>query len=173
MSDFLELVGRRESCRDYSGAPVGKEDLLRCIEAARLAPSACNGQPWSFVVVTNEQMRGELVKVTQPFTKAAGAFIVLVEEKPSFQTKVVNKLKQQDYTQVDIGIAASHMCLAATERGLATCMLGWFNEKKIKELLNIPASKRVRLVISVGYATSHETKPKKRKDLDMLLNVVE
>ena len=118
-------------------------------------------------------MRAELVKLTQPFAKGAGAFIVLVEEKPSFQTKVVNKLKQQDYTQLDIGIAASHICLAATELGLGTCMLGWFNEKKIKERLAIPASKRVRLVISIGHPTSAEIKPKKRKNMDEILSVLD
>ncbi|TCK92685.1 nitroreductase [Natranaerovirga hydrolytica] len=173
MEDFFELVLNRESCRSYKGEPVKKEDLIKCIETARLAPSACNGQPWKFVIVTNDKIIEECVKLTQPFTKNAGAFIIIVEEKPSFQTKIVNKFKEQDYTQVDIGIVTSHICLAATELGMSTCMLGWFNEKKIKELLNISVSKRVRLVISVGYATNQEVKPKKRKDLSQILTFVE
>lgn len=173
MKDFFELVQARESCREYTGELVDKQDLLRCIEAGRLAPSACNGQPWSFIVVTQEQLKEECVKLTQPFTKKAGAFIVIVEEKPSFPTKIVNKFKEQDYTQVDIGIVASHLCLAAAQLGLATCMLGWFNEKRLKELLSIQSSKRVRLVISVGYAAKPEVKTKKRKEIGRILTLMD
>ncbi|MGG7076619.1 nitroreductase family protein [Clostridium sardiniense] len=173
MNNFFELIETRESCRNYTGDSIEKEKLIKCIEAARLAPSACNGQPWQFYLVTNSDIKSKLVKLTQSSSKNASAFIVILEEKPKLQTKIVNNLKNQEYTQVDIGIAASHVCLAATELGLSTCMLGWFNEDKIKELLNISPSKRIRLIISVGYSSNKEPSKKNRKSLDKILNIID
>ena len=173
MSDFFDLINERESCRAYTGEPVEKELILKCIDAARLAPSTCNGQPWYFYLVLNDQMKTEMVKATQSFTTKAGAFIVMLEEKPTLPTKIANKFKDQDFTQIDLGIAATHICLAATQLGLSTCMIGWFSEEKIKKLLDVPKNKRVRLVISVGYDDNQETREKKRKDLDKLLTIID
>ncbi len=173
MNNFFELIEKRESCRSYTGESIEKETLIKCIEAARLAPSACNGQPWQFYVITNPDIKSKLVKLTQASSNNASAFIVVLEEKPKLQTKIVNNLKNQEYTQVDIGIASSHICLAATELGLSTCMLGWFNEDKIKELLNINSSKRIRLIMSVGYSAKEEPLKKTRKSLDKILTIID
>jgi nitroreductase len=173
MSDFLDLVLRRESCREFNDEPASKEDLLKCIEAGQMAPSAMNAQPWFFYVVVNDKIRTELVKAIQSFNSKAGAIIVIVEEKPCLAVKYINKFKVQDYTQIDIGIVASHICLAATELGLATCMLGLFDEEKIKKVLNISPAKRIRLLISVGYASNKEPRKKKRKRIDEILNYIE
>lgn len=173
MNNFFELIEKRESCRNYTVEPIEKEKLIECIQAARLAPSACNGQPWQFYLITNSDIKSKLVKLTQASSKNASAFIVVLEEKPKLQTKIVNNLKNQEYTQVDIGIAASHICLAATELGLSTCMLGWFNEDKIKKLLNMKCSDRIRLVISVGYSTKKEPSKKTRKSLNKILTIID
>lgn len=177
MSNFFELIEKRESCRAYSDKAVEKEKLIKCIEAARLAPSACNSQPWSFVVVNGEKC-AEVAKCTQKsgmnkFTDGAKAFIVISEEKATLSAKIAGFIASQSYAQIDIGIATSHICHAATELGLSTCILGWFDEAKLAEVLNLPKSKRIRLVISVGYAKETELRVKKRKELEEIFKYVD
>lgn len=178
MSNFFELVEKRESCRNYSDKPVTKEQLIKCISAARLAPSACNSQPWSFIVVNNRKKAVELAKCTQSmgmnkFTDNAPAFIVITEEKANLSATVGAKFKKQEYAQMDIGIATAHICYSATEQGLSTCIIGWFNEKSVKELLNIHEDKRVRLIISIGYANYQNLRNKSRKNLDDIMQYLE
>ena len=177
MSNFFELIEKRESCRAYSEKEVEKEKLIKCIEAARLAPSACNSQPWSFVVVNGEKSP-DVAKCTQKggmnkFTNGAKAFIVISEENATLSAKIASIISSQTYAQIDIGIATSHICHAATEQGLSTCILGWFDEKKLAEVLNLPKNKRIRLVISVGYAAEGELRTKKRKAIDDICQYVE
>ena len=106
------------------------------------------------------------------FTDKTQAFIVISEEKATLSAKIAGFVASQSYAQIDIGIATSHICHAATEQGLSTCILGWFDEKKLIELLNLPNNKRIRLVIAVGYAESDELRTKKRKDLDEIMTYV-
>lgn len=174
MESFFDLVSRRESCRNFSGASVEKEDLLKCIDAARLAPSACNSQPWSFIAITNQDLVSALAKQTQQaFTQKSGALIAVLEEKPNIKANLGMAIKNHDFVQMDIGSAASHICLAATQLGLATCILGWFNEGKVKELLDLPRSRRIRLLICVGHAATSQIRDKKRKSLAEVLIVKE
>ncbi len=171
MNDFFNLLLTRQSCRDFSGKAVNKEDLLRCIEAGRIAPSACNAQPWFFYVVINEDLKDKVAEAAQSFNKKAGAFIVIVEEKVDLPQKI-GDYKLKNYSQVDIGITASYICLAATQLGLATCMLGLFHEDKIKAVLNIPDEQRISLLISVGYAASKEIRKKQRKGINQILKYI-
>jgi len=177
MSDFFELVNKRESCRAYNTKEVEKEKLIKCIEAARLSPSACNSQPWTFVVATGEKGK-EVAKCTQKsginkFTDNCPAFIVIIEEQASLSSKIAEVVTSQHYAQIDIGIVATHICYAALEQGLSTCILGWFDEKKLADAVNVPKSKKIRLVISVGYAENDSLRTKKRKDLDDILTFIE
>lgn len=168
--DYFDLIEKRESCRAFNGTMVEKALVIRCLEAARLAPSACNGQPWRFIMVTKPESVTALSQCMPPFNRLAGAMIVILEAKPSLMTTLGNKLKNQDFTQIDIGIAASYLTLAATELGLSSCIIGWFDEKRVKSLFQIPKEQRIRLIISLGYTDAHQTKPKHRKDLkDMVL----
>ena len=82
-------------------------------------------------------------------------------------------VKKQHYAQMDIGIVTAHICLAATDIGLSTCILGWFNEKQVASLLNINENKRIRLIIAVGYAANDTLRDKKRKELGEILTVIE
>lgn len=177
MSDFFELVNKRESCRAYLKKEVEKEKLIKCIEAARSAPSACNSQPWSFIIATGEKGK-EVAKCVQKggmnkFTDACPAFIVICEEHASLSMRIAETIASQHYAQMDIGIATAHICYAATEQGLSTCILGWFDEKKLAEAVGITNPKRIRLVISVGYAENDSLRPKKRKELDDILTFAE
>ncbi len=171
MGVFTELVNRRESCRNFAPKPVENEKLRVMVETARLAPSACNSQPWNFLVVNNPELSRKLAKCTQgmgmnQFTDNCPAFIVVSEYKANLSAKLGGLVKEQQYAQIDIGIAAAHLCFAALEQGLSTCILGWFNEEKIKELFSLPKDKRIRLVVAVGYAENGQLRPKRRKDLD-------
>lgn len=165
-----DIVEERYSCRKYIEKAVDKELIYKCIETARLAPSACNSQPWKFHVVLDDSKRKELVKLTQPFTKNS-AFIIVEERKPNFPEKIVNKLKKQDFTKTDIGIACSYLVLQASELGLATCMIGYFNEDKIKKLLNIDIKVRLRLVICIGYPDESEKRKLIRKEVNEIMEI--
>lgn len=168
---FFALIEARESCRAYAERPVEHEKLMRCLQAARLAPSACNSQPWSFIAVETVALAEKIAKHTQSvgmnkFTDGCRCFVVVVEEKATLSARLGGKVKDQDYASIDIGMASLQLCLAATVQGLSTCILGWFDEQKLKPLLGVPADRRIRLVICVGYAQAHEPRAKVRKPLE-------
>ena len=171
---FLEILLQRQSVRGYSDRPVEPEKLARCLEAARMAPSACNAQPWKFVVVDDPQLKervagyttsGPLVPMNH-FTRQAPLLVVIVRENPNLTSKIGTMLKDKPYTLMDIGIVALQFCLQATAECLGSCIMGWFNEKKVKELLHIPDSKRAELIITLGYPSSQTLRPKIRKKID-------
>jgi nitroreductase len=171
---FLEILVQRQSVRGYSDRSVEPEKLERCLEAARMAPSACNAQPWKFVVVDDPQLKdrvagyttsGPLVPMNH-FTRQAPLLVVVVRESPNLTSKIGTMLKDKPYTLMDIGIVALQFCLQATAEGLGSCILGWFNEAKVKELLQIPKNKRAELIITLGYPSSQTLRPKVRKKLD-------
>jgi nitroreductase len=174
--DFLELVSSRQSVRAFDpDRIVEKEKLDRIIEIARLAPSACNAQPWSFVLVDEPELKNKVADATSSrvlgmnhFTKQAPVHLLLVEEKVNVSSGIGGWIKKKDYAQMDLGIVAAHIVLAAQEEGLATCIVGWFDEDKVKDLLHIPSSKRVWLDIVIGYGTQPLRK-KSRKPVDKIL----
>ena len=165
--NFIKLVNNRFSVRKYKNIPVERDKILRCLEAARLSPSACNSQPWHFVVVDNPVETAALAnKTTLPlsklnqFVKGAPVIIVLVAEKPVLSAQIGGMIKKKPYYLMDIGMAAEHFCLQAAEEGLGTCMLGWFNERAVKEYLAVPKNKSVPLLITLGYPEK-DTPPNK------------
>ncbi len=172
---FLDLVKARQSVRKYLDKPVEREKIERCLEAARLAPSASNSQPWSFIVVDDPKLKEAVAKETfsqlisfNHFSLQAPVLIILISERSGFLNKVAEAIKDKQFSLIDIGITAEHFCLQATEEGLGTCILGWFNEKGVKKLLNISPSKRVELIITMGYPESNQIRPKKRKSIDQI-----
>ena len=173
--DFLELVKARQSDRAYDkNRPVEEEKLERILEAARLAPSACNAQPWKFVVVNDPALSIEVGKASaglgmNKFAKDAPVHILIVEESMNVTSLLGSKIKDKYFPLVDIGIAASHICLAAEAEGLGSCILGWFDERKIKELVGIPQKTRLLLDITIGYSLKPK-KPKVRKPKEKVIS---
>ena len=170
-SDFLELVQNRQSDRAFDKERLVEEDKLnRILEAARLAPSACNAQPWRFVVVTDAALSIEVGKAAaglgmNKFAKDAPVHILIVEESANITSLLGGKWKDKHFPLIDIGIVAAHISLAAESEGLGSCIIGWFDEPKIKSLVGIPASKRLLLDIVVGYpAKGKRKKIRKAKD---------
>ena len=172
--DFKTLISKRQSVRKYSDVKVSHDVLNRCMEAVRLAPSASNSQPWKFIITDEEPVREKLARATfsdiiafNRFAMNAPVIVVIVIDNPKLITRVAMSVKKRDWQLIDIGIAAEHFCLQAAEEGLGTCMLGWFDEKKVKEILNIPDDKTVGLMISLGYAPDgYPLRAKIRKPLE-------
>jgi nitroreductase len=171
---FLDLVRARRSVRSYDASrPVERDKLERCLEAARLAPSASNAQPWRFVVVDEPGLRERLARETfgpvvsfNHFSLQAPVLVVCVAEEKSLKPRLGGLIKYRRYSGMDMGIAAAHFCLQAVEEGLGTCMLGWFDEGGVRRALGIPASKRVGLVITVGYPADGQASERRRKPID-------
>ncbi len=156
--DFYHLVEERQSCRRYDSArEIEPEKLQRIVEAARLAPSACNSQPWHFIMVTDQARRDEVADALMSmgmnkWVGQATAFVVIVQESPNFTARLGGWIKNKHFPLIDCGIAASHITLAATAEGLGSCILGWFDEKRLRRLLDVPRSRRILMVVSLGYS---------------------
>jgi len=166
---MLELIKSRQSDRKYSDKHVENEKLERILEAGRIAPSACNAQPWKFIVVTEPELIRKVADAASAkllgmnsFVGQAPVHIVVVREKPNFSSKVGGTIKNKDYSLIDIGIASENICLQARAEGLGSCMIGWFDENELRNILSVPRSKRIELIITIGYSLS-EQRTKKRK----------
>ena len=172
--NFLDIARNRQSCRSYDeNRQVEQEKLDAILEALRLAPSACNGQPYH-VTVCRGQVAKDVAAATagmglNKFAAQAPVMLVL-SEMPYVRTAAMGaKVKGNDYRSIDIGIAAAYMTAEATAQGLDTCMLGWFNDKKIRALCGLEYP--VRLVITLGYAKEGDPLRKKvRKEMDDLVS---
>jgi nitroreductase len=166
---FLELVLRRQSVRRYLDRPVERAPLERCLEAARLAPSASNAQPWYFVVADEPTLVRSLAQASyNRFTRAVPAFVAVVCERGKAVSRIGGWLAGRDYRLIDLGLAAGHFCLQAAEEGLGTCLLGMFNQRRVRRLLEVPPGRRVELLITLGYPADAEVREKKRKPLDRI-----
>ena len=172
--DFLEIAKTRQSCRSYDETrPVEPEKLNAGLEAGRLAPSACNGQPYLFTVC-----RGETAKEVAMATRGMGMnkfavqapVMIVISEKPYVKTAAMGaRVKNNDYRSIDIGIAAAYLTAEAAAQGLGSCILGWLDDEKIRKLCGLDAP--VRLVITLGYAKEGDPlRPKHRKDISELVS---
>ena len=171
--DFLKIANARQSCRSYEETkPVEDVKLAAVLEAARLAPSACNGQPYHITVC-----RGEIAKEVALATRGMGGMnkfavqapiCLVISEKPYVKSAALGaKIKGNDYRSIDIGIVTAYLTAEATAQGLSTCILGWLDDAKIRNLCNLDAP--ILLVITLGYAKEDDVlRSKKRKDLSEL-----
>lgn len=173
---FTELAQTRQSCRSYHpDRGVEEEKLARILESARLAPSACNGQPY-LVTVCHGETAKRVAKATQgmgmnKFATDAPVMLV-ISEKPYVATAALGaKVKKNDYRSIDIGILAAYITAEATEQGLDTCILGWLDDGEIRGICDLDGA--VRLVITLGYAKEgYPLRPKKRKDAEELFKTI-
>ena len=175
--NFTEIAERRQSCRKYDAARmVEREKLDRILEAARLSPSACNGQPYQITVC-----KGEAAKKVAAATQAMGMnkfasdapILIVLSEKPYVASAALGaRVKKNDYRSIDIGILAAYITAEATAQDLSTCILGWLEDAKIREICGLDGA--VRLVITLGYASPEDKlRTKKRKELTELVKIVE
>ena len=174
--NFTEIANVRQSCRKYDAdRAVEREKLDAILEAARLSPSACNGQPYHITVC-----HGESAKRVAPAVMGMGMnkfaadapILLVVSEEDYVKTAALGaKVKGNDYRSIDIGIVAAYITAEATAQGLSSCILGWLDDKRIREICGL--SKPVRLVITLGYAAEDDKlRDKKRKPLDELVSEI-
>ncbi len=169
---LIDLIQKRQSTRIYSATAVQRQLIQQCVTAARFAPSACNSQPWHFIIVDEPELKNRLceeifsgVYSLNIFAKEAPAIIVVVSEKNTFLASAAGFFRNVAYYLIDIGTAINHFILQAQELGLSTCWIGWFNEKKAKEIMGIPQVEKVVCIISLGYSNEPQRK-KSRKPLE-------
>ncbi len=173
MMSFLKIAEGRQSCRKYDPTrPVEEEKLAAMLEAVRLAPSACNSQPYHLTIC-----RGDTAKAGAKATMGMGIngfadqapVLIVISEMPYNKTAALGaKMKGNDYRSIDIGIAAAYLTAEAEAQGLGTCILGWLDDKKIREICGL--DQPIRLVVTVGYAADDTLRDKKRKSLDELVS---
>lgn len=175
--NFQEIAEARQSCRSYDGArSVEQEKLDRILAVARLSPSACNGQPYHVTVCKGEAAK-QVAKATQgmgmnKFATDAPVLLVLSEKPYVASAALGARVKGNDYRSIDIGILAAYITAEATAQGLGTCILGWLDDGKIRQICGVDGA--VRLVITLGYATQGDPlRPKKRKDPEELVCTLE
>ena len=174
--NFMEIAQVRQSCRAYDeGRIVEREKLDAILEAARLAPSACNGQPYHFTVCKGDTAKA-VAKATQgmgmnKFSSQAPVLIV-ISEMPYVKSAALGaKVKKNDYRSIDIGIACAYLTAEATAQGLSSCILGWLDDEKIRKICDLSAP--ARLVITLGYAKNDALRDKKRKELPNLVTYLD
>ena len=170
--NFTEIAQVRQSCRSYDpDRPVEREKLDAILETTRLSPSACNGQPYHLTVCT-----GQTAKAVAAATMGLGMnkfaaqapVMVVISEKPYVKSAALGaKVKGNDYRSIDIGIAAAYLTAEAAAQGLGSCILGWFDDEKIRSICGLDAP--VRLVVTLGYPKDDTLRAKKRKALSELV----
>lgn len=169
--NFAELAKIRQSDRKYKNQEVEREKIKQCLETARISPSANNSQPWKFVVVDEPAKKEKIAELAigmgmNKFTRQCPVIIAVVLEKQDFVTRIGAIIKNKDYSLFDVGIAVNQFCLQAADLGLGTCIMGWFDEKKIKKILGV-RNRRIPLLISLGYPDA-PTREKVRKPLEVM-----
>ena len=163
--NFLELVKQRYSCRAYKSLGVEKEKLEYILECVRLAPSAVNKQPWRFRIVSKEEDKARLQQCyNRDWFKTAPMYVVASVLHDEEWVRSDGK----HHGDIDIAIAVEHLCLAATEQGLATCWVCNFDAVLCKELFNLSDNEEPAVLIPLGYAED-EVKPKNRKPIETIV----
>lgn len=171
-SHFLELAAARRSIRKYKSLPVEREKLDLCLEAARLAPSACNAQPCKFIVIDEPALKEKFcaavfsgVYSACKFAAAAPVMVAVVSDAGKVSAWLGNQVQDTNFRLVDIGIAAEHFVLEAAEQGLGTCWLGWFSAKAGAKALGLGSGKKIQVLLSVGYPDeSPAPRPRKKTE---------
>lgn len=177
MSEFKEMCLRRQTCREFTDAPVEHEKLVAIVDAARLAPSGCNAQPWSFVVAEKKDTVKQLAECVHqmgmnPYAAQCQAFVVFVEETATLMPKISCIIDNQYFAKGDLGASVAYLCLEAASQGLGTCQFGIFDRVKIREILGIPKEKQINALIGIGYPAKPEIRAKQRKSLDEVARFV-
>lgn len=174
--NFLEIAQARQSCRSYDEArSVEREKLDAVLEAVRLAPSACNGQPYHLTVChgqTAKEVAAATMGLGMNKFAAQAPVLIVISEAPYVKTAAFgSKVKGLDYRSMDIGIAAAYLTAEAAAQGLGTCILGWIDDAKLREICGL--TEPVHMVITLGYAKEGDKlRTKKRKEISELVTEI-
>ena len=171
-SCLMHLIKTRRSIRNYENRPVEREKIISCLEAARLAPSAENVQPWRYLVLDDPELKDGFanevfsgIYFPTKFAKKPPVLIVVLARLDILANRIGKQIQGINYYLIDIGIATEHLILRAHELGLGTCWIGWFNPKKARKFLKIPRKYKIVSLISMGYPAAEKGNVKNRKPL--------
>jgi nitroreductase len=169
---FQQLVSGRRSIRRYLERSVEREKIMACIEAARLAPSADNVQPWRFLVIDDPQLKEgfsrEAFSGIYSYTKFAGrapVIIVILARLDLIAHRVGQGIQGTPFHFLDIGISGEHFVLQAEELGLGTCWIGWFNIRRVRKFLKIPRRYKIIALLTLGYYSQKPARERKLKSI--------
>jgi nitroreductase len=172
-SSFQQLVQSRKSIRRFLDKPVEREKILTCLEAARVAPSASNVQPWRFLVIDDPKLLEKLAReafsgIYYPtkFAAKAPAIIVILARLDIIANRIGKQIQDINFYYIDTGIAGEHIVLQAEELGLGTCWIGWFNPRRTRKFLNIPRKYKIVSLMAMGYYEKKPSRERKRRKLD-------
>ncbi len=172
---FDQILRRRRSTRSFDSRPVTGKDVKSIVEAARVAPSACNSQTWRFVTVTRREIIRKICYeamrpvIPNKWLEQAPLVFVGCSQLDVIANRIGSGVTGIEYYQIDLGIAMEHMVLKATELGLGTCWIGWFDESTLKKILEIPNKIKVSALLAVGYPKDESSKKRKRKPLEKIV----
>ena len=172
---FDQILRRRRSTRSFDSRPVTEKDVISMVEAARLAPSACNSQTWRFVTVTRREIIRKICHeamrpvIPNKWLEQAPLVFVGCSQLDVIANRIGSGVTGIEYYQIDLGIAMEHMVLKATELGLGTCWIGWFDESTLKKILKIPNRIKVSALLAVGYPKDESSRKRKRKPLEKIV----
>ena len=172
MTDFMQLAQQRDSCRKYSDRPVDPALVEQCLAAARLAPSACNSQPWKYYVITQAEQRAAIAAGMKelkcnPFTAQAPVIIAVTEaEEPNLMPSLKEQGQSRRFSYFDLGLGVAYLTLQAAELGLGSIILGLFPEQVIREIVQMPEGDSLRMLVLLGWPAEAEIPDKKRLPLE-------
>lgn len=171
---FLDLARTRQSDRTFTDQAVSREDLLTCVQAAQLAPSACNSQPWKFVIIDDATLVKQIGAMIannplgiNKFAETAPVLVAVVEEEAKLMAKADGKVAGDRWAKFDLGSATEHFCLQAAELGLGTCIMGAFDAVAVKDALGLPEERNIFVMLAVGYPAG-STRTKMRKEVETI-----
>ena len=173
---FQQLVKRRRSIRSYLDKPVEREKILTCIEAARMAPSADNVQPWRFLIIDEQELKMRFanevfsgIYYISKFAARAPVLILILARLDIIANRIGKQIQNIHYYFIDIGIAGEHIVLQAEELGLGTCWIGWFNPRKARKFFKIPRKYKIVSLMAIGHYEKKPSKERKRKKLQEIV----
>ena len=175
-SHFMELVEGRKSIRRFNSQPLERERLNLCLEAARLAPSAENAQPWRFLVIDDPKVKQDFaaqafsgIYRVSAFAESAPVLVLILARLNLITHRVGRQIQDIHYHYIDIGIAGEHIVLQAEELGIGTCWLGWFSVRKSRKFFRIPAKYKIISMLAMGYYEKKPSRERKRKPLEEIV----
>lgn len=156
--ELEQVILNRRSIRKFLDKPVEREKINACLEAARLAPSACNSQPWHYIVLDEPQVKADFCREVfngvykiSAWAKQAPVLVAVVSDRGNFTSKIGNFFRNTEFFLVDQGISGEHFVLRAHDLGLGTCWIGWLDSNKAAQFFKLPKGKKIEHLFALGY----------------------
>ncbi|MFO7981649.1 MAG: nitroreductase family protein [Candidatus Aminicenantes bacterium] len=176
MTPFQKLVSQRKSIRRFNEKRLDRKDVSTCLEAARLAPSAENAQPWRYLVIDDPDVKNKFadkafsgIYSVSKFAKKAPVLVLIMAKLNVITHRIGRQIQNIQFHLIDIGISGEHLVLQAEELGIGTCWMGWFSIRKTRKFFNIPKKYKIVALIAMGYYDKKPSRERKRKKIEQIV----